>query len=247
MERSLCVDQRFFFIRVAVIRVVSDPSAGTVAKGFIIASPVVIVPRKRRTQAERTEDTRAALISAAIVVLYRHGYNGATTAAIADEAGVSRGSIIYQFNTRAQLMSEVINFVYEQEQEQYVALAQQGFDLSRPEQWPELLWKVFSQPAGMAVIEILQASRSDPELAALVIPTQERVEQSSVEAIMRWIPGDIEQTRATVRLFVWAIRGLALSQVLSQDAVETEQAVRLFGKIVGRANIAGGQASTAQT
>lgn len=209
------------------------------AKGFGIKSSVAKAPRERRTQAERTEDTRAALINAAIVVLHRHGYNAATTAAIADEAGVSRGSIIYQFNTRAQLMSEVITVVYEQEQKQYVELAQQGYDLSRPEQWPELLWKVFSQPSGMAVIEILQASRSDPELAALVIPTQERVEQSSVEAIMRWIPGDLEQTRATVRLFVWAIRGLALSQVLSQDSVETEEAVRLFGKIVGRANIAG--------
>ena len=52
-------------------------------------------------------------------VLHQQGYKAATTAAIADEAGVSRGSIIYHFNTRAQLMSEVITYVYESEQRHY--------------------------------------------------------------------------------------------------------------------------------
>lgn len=167
-----------------------------------------------------------------MTVLHRHGYNAATTAAIADEAGVSRGSIIYHFSTRAQLMSEVISFVYEQERHHYEEVARKGFDMSRMEDWPELLWQVLSRPSGMAVFEILQASRSDPELAAMVIPTQERVEQASVEAIMRWIPGDLKQTRVMVRLFVWTIRGLAMSSVLSRDPGETEQAVRLFREMV---------------
>ena len=188
--------------------------------------------RIRRTQAERTEDTKSALIEAAVTVLHQQGYNAATTAAIADEAGVSRGSIIYHFSTRAQLMSEVITFVYEKEQRHYQELAQQGVDLSRLEEWPEVLWKVFSQPSGMAVIEVLQASRSDSELAALVIPTQKRVEEDSVGAMIRWFPGNIEATRATVRLFVWTVRGLAMSSVLSPNSRETERAVKLFRSIV---------------
>lgn len=195
-------------------------------------SSAATLPRARRTQAERTEETRAALIEAAIGVLHDHGYNAATTAAIADEAGVSRGSIIYHFSTRAQLMSEVISFVYEQERHHYEELARQGFDMSRAEDWPDMLWKVLSRPSGMAVLEILQASRSDPELAALVIPTQERVEQASVEAIMRWIPGDLEQMRVMTRLFVWTIRGLAMSRMLSRNPDETEQAVHLFREMV---------------
>ena len=165
-------------------------------------------------------------------MLHRDGYNGATTAAIADEAGISRGSIIYHFSTRAQLMSEVITFVYEQEQRQYAAFASEGLKMARVEDWPDMLWRVLSQPSGMAVIEILQASRSDPELAALVMPTQDRVEQMSVEAIMQRFPGDEKLTRATIRLFVWAIRGLTLSRVLSRDPAETEQAFRLFRHMV---------------
>lgn len=167
-----------------------------------------------------------------MIVLHERGYNAATTAVIADEAGVSRGSIIYHFSTRAQLMSEVITFVYEKEQRHYQELASQGVDLSRLEEWPEILWKVFSQPSGLAVMEILKASRSDQELAALVIPTQKSVEENSVHAMMRWFPGDIENIRATVRLFVWAVRGLAMSTVLAPNSAETERAVRLFRDIV---------------
>lgn len=197
------------------------------------------VRRARRTQTERTEETRAALIEAAIIVLHRQGYNAATTATIADEAGVSRGSIIYHFGTRAQLMSDVITFVFEKEQQQYEALQQQGFDLSKPEDWPEMLWRVFSQPSGLAVVEILQASRSDPELAELVIPTQERVEQLSIETLLERFPGNEKQLRTRVRLFVWAIRGLELSRVLSRDPSETEEAVRLFREMV-RASVKAG-------
>lgn len=188
--------------------------------------------RTRRTQTERTEETRAALIEAAITVLHRQGYNAATTATIADEAGVSRGSIIYQFGTRAQLMSDVITFVFVKEQQQYEALQQQGFDMSKTEDWPEMLWRVFSQPSGLAVVEILQAARSDPELAELVIPTQERVEQLSIETLLQRFPGDEKQLRTRVRLFVWAIRGLELSRVLSRDPSETEEAVKLFRDMV---------------
>lgn len=206
--------------------------------------PASTSPRPRRTQAERTEVTKAALIEAAVSVLHEQGYNAATTAVIADEAGVSRGSIIYHFSTRAQLMSEVITYVYEKEQRQYQELAQQGVDLSQLEEWPAILWEVFSQPSGMAVIEVLQASRSDPELAALVIPTQKRVEQASVDAIMRWIPGNVAKTKATVRLFVWAIRGLALSSVLSPDAAETEDAVGIFQRLIERS---GRNRSTSET
>lgn len=188
--------------------------------------------RARRTQAERTEETRGALIEAAIRVLHRSGYNAATTAAIADEAGVSRGSIIYQFGTRAQLMSDVISFVYEYEQSQYDDMRKSGFDPAKTEDWPEMLWRVFSQPSGIAVIEILQASRSDAELAALVGPTQERVEDMSIERMSLLYPGEEKEMRSMVRLLVWATRGLALAHVLVSDQAETERSVRMFRSIV---------------
>lgn len=193
-------------------------------------------PRPRRRQADRTAETRSALIEAAIQVIHRTGYNSATTAAIADEAGVSRGAIIYQFGTRAQLMSEVIASVYEREHRQYELLQRQGHDGSAIGEWPDMLWEVLSQPSGMAVIEILQASRSDRELAELVRPAQERIELISAQGMLgRFGWTDEKEMLAAVRLFVWAIRGLSIAQVLVRDPSEIERSIRFFRKMVTHA------------
>jgi hypothetical protein len=38
--------------------------------------------------------------------------------------------------------------------------------------------------------------------------------------------------RSTVRLFVWVVRGLAMSTVLAPKSAETERTVRLFRNLV---------------
>lgn len=192
--------------------------------------------RPRRKQADRTAATRQALIEAAVRIIYRSGYNSATTAVIADEAGVSRGAIIYHFSTRAQLMSEVIASVYDQEHAQYELLQKQGVDGSVIGNWPEMLWTVLSRPSGMAVIEILLAARSDPELADLVKPTQERIELVSAHGMLeRFGWTDEKETAATVRFFVWAIRGLAIAQVLASGPSEIDRSIQFFRRMVMRA------------
>lgn len=86
------------------------------------ASPMQMKTRPtriRRTQEERTAETRRALVDAAVRVIHRLGYGGATTALIAEEAGVSRGAILDHFGTRAVLMAEVIRDVFEKERADY--------------------------------------------------------------------------------------------------------------------------------
>ena len=47
--------------------------------------------RPRRTQAERTAETRSKLIEATVECLIDHGYSGTTTLAVCRRAGVSHG------------------------------------------------------------------------------------------------------------------------------------------------------------
>ena len=47
---------------------------------------------KRRTQAERTEETRTRVLDAAVEVLRKKGYAHFRTADVAKAAGVSRGA-----------------------------------------------------------------------------------------------------------------------------------------------------------
>ncbi|CAM4422303.1 TetR/AcrR family transcriptional regulator [Deinococcus marmoris] len=51
---------------------------------------------------------RSALEKAAYLALYERGYAGVTLANIAEHAGVSRGTLVYHFGSRAGLLSAVM-------------------------------------------------------------------------------------------------------------------------------------------
>ena len=196
--------------------------------------------RKRRTQAERTAETREALLDAAIRLLYRKGYAGTSTEAIAEEAGVTRGALHHHFGTRVQLMADVIGSVYEREKRAYERIAADTGRGARLADWPEMLWEVLSRPSGLAVLEILQASRSDPELAALVAPMQARVEQMSLETIKQQFgSGEDSEMLAGIRLFVWAVCGLSIAQVLAPDPADMRRSVDFLRLLVEGATNAG--------
>ncbi|MEO3826249.1 TetR/AcrR family transcriptional regulator [Actinomadura sp. B10D3] len=62
----------------------------------------------RRTQADRTAATRAALIAAGRRLFAEHGYAGVGTETLTREAGVSRGALYHQFGDKTELFAEVL-------------------------------------------------------------------------------------------------------------------------------------------
>lgn len=196
------------------------------------AAPV----KRRRTQAERTAETRKALVDSTVTTIHRLGYGGATSAVIAEAAGVSSGSIVHHFGTRADLMAEVVRSVFDQELEAYGELQERMHVGSRLADWPGLVWQVLSRPSGMAVLEILLAARSDPKLAERIAPLQASLEQQSVtRALLRWDGPSKKDVLALARLIVWSVRGLSIAQVLVPDPREIEQSVTLLQRILAAA------------
>jgi AcrR family transcriptional regulator len=65
--------------------------------------------RKRKTQAERREETREQLLAAAGRVFARRGFHGTSLDAIADEAGFSRGAVYYNFADKEELFLELLD------------------------------------------------------------------------------------------------------------------------------------------
>jgi AcrR family transcriptional regulator len=61
----------------------------------------------RRTQAERTEATRTALIAAARPLFAQRGYAGVGTEEIARAAGVTRGALYHHFDGKRELFEAV--------------------------------------------------------------------------------------------------------------------------------------------
>lgn len=189
--------------------------------------------RPRRTQAERSAGTRAALLQAAIKALYEHGYSASTTMLVAEMAGVSRGAMLHQFRTKADLMTFVVEAVYAEELERY---AERLSDVTDPTErmlaYPEIVWEVLSRPSGVAVLEILQGSRSDPVLAEQLAPIQARIEANALELLGSEMGSRARAALSMMRLVVWSARGLSIAKVLAPDPDRVGDSMRLLRKLM---------------
>jgi AcrR family transcriptional regulator len=65
--------------------------------------------RKRKSQAERREETREQVLAAAARVFAKRGFHGTSLEAIADEAGFSRGAVYYNFADKEELFLELLD------------------------------------------------------------------------------------------------------------------------------------------
>ena len=68
---------------------------------------------RRRTQAERTRDTRRKLVDGAIALLKTKRYAGFRTAEVAGLAGVSKGAQTHHFPSKDRLVLEALEEVFE--------------------------------------------------------------------------------------------------------------------------------------
>jgi AcrR family transcriptional regulator len=189
---------------------------------------------KRRTQAERSAGTRAEILQATIHSLFTHGYAATTTLLVAKEAEVSRGAMLHHFPTKVDLMLFVVQAVYDEEIELYrVRLAELDDPTQRRSMFPRIVWDVLSRPPGVAVLEILQGSRSDTVLAKKLAPLQAKIERDSIARIEELVPGIASKpSLAMVRLVVWAIRGLSIANVLAHKPSEIVQSVELLRELL---------------
>jgi AcrR family transcriptional regulator len=120
----------------------------------------------RRTQAERTATTRAALLDATIECLVEDGYAGTTTTRIVERAGVSRGAQVHHFPTKAELVAEAVRHLAERRAEEFIAEAHEvpAGGRRRFERVLDLLWRIHMGPLFAASVELWVAARVDHDL-----------------------------------------------------------------------------------
>jgi AcrR family transcriptional regulator len=201
-------------------------------QGLQTAIPADPRPR-RRTQAERSGETRRILLETTIRCLHTKGYAATTTLLVAQEAGLSRGAMLHQFPTRVDLMMFVVQSVFDDEVAIYDArLAAIADPKERMYAFPQIVWEVLSRPSGVAVLEILQGSRSDPDLTTRLAPLQAEIEQNALVLLGRWFGDSGNASKAVMRLVVWAVRGLSIAQVLVPDPEEIEKSVSLLRRML---------------
>lgn len=173
----------------------------------------------RRTQAQRTAATRAALLEATVDCLVTQGFGGTTTIEVAHRAGVSPGALLHHFPAKADLLCAAVGHLFELRRAEFrKAMANLGPGTDRVEAGIDLLWSMFSGPTFVAWLELWMAARCDPALAEAVVRLDREFMAASEAVFRELFPDEIaarpDLARAALGLLYALMDGLALARLI---------------------------------
>ncbi|MET9214939.1 MULTISPECIES: TetR/AcrR family transcriptional regulator [unclassified Nocardia] len=126
----------------------------------------------------RGERARATVIDAAIAILTAGGYTALTTRAVQAESGISRGSLLFQFPTREDMLTATIEELVTRRAVRAQRIID-GFDADPPADRLAAaiaaVRELFSGPDFLAEMELWSAARTNPALHATLVPLVERI------------------------------------------------------------------------
>jgi AcrR family transcriptional regulator len=136
-------------------------------------------PRVRRSQEQRSAETRERLIVAAVECIERVGYVEATTMLIAQQANVSRGALQHHFATKADLIVAVIDRVSEELNLRFDVASLAAAPLeARVAAIVDRYWEVFTGPSFRAVLGISLSIAGEPALASRLADSLDEARES---------------------------------------------------------------------
>ena len=135
---------------------------------------------ERRSREQRTSDSRARILDAAVACLVESGYAGTTTLTIQARAGVSRGRLLHHFPSKETLLVAAAQHLATS---RFAADGLSGAELPDADAEPvahleravEVMWSTYQQPYFWASIELWTAARTDAALAAALLPAERRL------------------------------------------------------------------------
>jgi AcrR family transcriptional regulator len=191
--------------------------------------------RPRRTNVERTAETRGKLIATTIDLLASKGYAATTTMLIAERAAVSRGAMLHHFPKRTDLLLAAAEFVVEEQRKFRRERIDQAADgLERVRIAGEVTWDVQQQPGTVALLELMLATRSDTELKRGLAPFIKHFREGRRRSV-ELLADNMKTTNFAAiedmtRLHQAALRGLAIELMFLEESGPTERARRLLAR-----------------
>ncbi|AYF75085.1 TetR/AcrR family transcriptional regulator [Nocardia yunnanensis] len=174
----------------------------------------------RRTQEQRSSETRTRLLDATIECLVEFGYAGTTTPRVAERAGVTRGAQVHHFGSKTDLVVAAVSHLAQRRTE----AAMQEINRMRAGGDPlgtalEFMWELHQGPLFIAAVELWVASRTDRMLAAEVEKVEPFVNNAVLLAVAQLVPNELY--RKSVRDFAYTamdtLRGILVSNFISPD------------------------------
>ena len=135
---------------------------------------------RRRTQEERSAATVAKLIDATTNAIIEVGYAGATTREICDRAGVSQGGLFRHFPTRRDLIVATLDHIYVVRSAAFASVVEPDLGGESAMGIAAQLRRVrdfVRDPISMVFLEVVMASRTEPDLREGVVSLLQRAER----------------------------------------------------------------------
>ena len=196
-------------------------------------------PKTRRTQEERSAETRARLLDATVESLIEVGYAHTTTTAVCTRAGLSRGAQLHHFPTKAELVIAAVAHLTmrraKEVREEAKRLA--GLD-DRIEAALELIWTSFSGPLFYAALELWVAARTDPELHENLFRFERGVGKAMGQ-LWQEFAGASQAGEShfddVLELTFYVMRGMALQKILKDDDTARRRLYQMWKRLVAEA------------
>ena len=189
---------------------------------------------KRRTQAERRDQTRAALLTAALECLVEVGIANFTTTEVCRRAGLSQGALFKHFPAKSDLLAATIEHVFDHLRADFeaafTALPKRNRDARHG---LTLLWDQMFDPRLAAAFDLYTMARTDPVLQRALGPVVEQhIEHMHALAVTLLDGIDPKRVRDVVDLLTLAIQGLVIDQMALPDAKHRERLRRFLLELV---------------
>jgi AcrR family transcriptional regulator len=196
--------------------------------------------RPRRTQEERSAETRARLLDATIASLVEVGYASTTTTAVCERAGVSRGAQVHHFPRKQDLVVAAVAHLAARRAAELRTRAEAVPDANGADRLDALLDLVtdaFGGPLFDAALELWVAARTDAELHRSLYQF-ERIAGRGLASLWREVAGDLadhERFDALLELTMHMARGMALQKILRSDDTARRRLQRLWREMAAHA------------
>jgi AcrR family transcriptional regulator len=191
---------------------------------------------RRRTQAERSEETRTRILKAAANLIRKRGYARFRTAEVAAEAGLSRGAQLHHFPTKDSLVVATLEHVFEQAQ---VLSRRRAAAVNRPRDLIEAVIddarEFFFSEHFMVAIDIVLSTSTDQSVRKQILDISRKarrpVETAWTEALAaNGVSGQLASD--IVALTLSLVRGMALRTLWDNDPKWFDELFALWRQMI---------------
>ena len=196
-------------------------------------------PATRRTQAQRSADTRRRVLDAAVECLVERGYARTTVEQVARRAGVSLGAERHHFPSKIDLLTHAVRHPFqglgEDTRQAFMSLPTGP---GRAGTAVELWWQSFQDPRSYAALEVYFASRTDPALREAFTPVAIGHGSDLKTALGLLFPeaaASNPRFAVTWDVIVDVLQGMAIGRVLFGESASPDEQIEFLKQLAEQA------------